>query len=270
MPQYVKEITVGEVLALANQKGGVGKTTTAVNLSACLAEAGKKTLVVDIDPQGNATIGLGVSRDDAARSIYEVLLGDGDITALVTDTGVERLDLVPSQPRLAGAEVELVEAERRELRLREAIGQVRGDYDYVVIDCPPSLGLLTVNSLAAADGVIVPVQCEYYALEGLRQLLAVLRRVRSGLNPALDIRGVVMTMADGRTNLSRQVIEEVRGFFGGKVFDAVIPRCVRLGEAPSFGMPIAKYDARSAGAEAYRHLAKEVIDDGKESTGQGA
>ena len=192
---------MGTVFGLTNQKGGVGKTTTAVNLSACLAEAGKKTLVVDADPQGNATTGLGVARGEEHRGLYEALLGRCDIATLVVPTASPGLDLVPSQPGLAGAEVELVDADRRELRLREALAQARDIYDYVVLDCPPSLGLLTVNCLTAADEVIIPVQCEYYALEGLKQLLSVLRLVRSNLNPGLEIRGVVMTMSDARTNL---------------------------------------------------------------------
>ncbi len=248
-----------KVVAVANQKGGVGKTTTTVNLGACLAAEGKRILLLDMDPQGNATSGLGVDKATARLSVYEALIDGAELAPAVVKTNTPGLCLVPSAIRLAGAEVELVSAREREHRLRRALSAIVGGYDYVLIDCPPSLGLLTLNALTAADALLVPIQCEYYALEGLTQLMGTVRLVRQRLNPALDIEGVVLTMFDGRTNLGSQVVAEVRKYFQGKVHTSVIPRNVRLSEAPSHGLPIHQYDARSSGALAYRDLAREFI-----------
>ncbi len=253
---------MGKVLAIANQKGGVGKTTTAVNLSASLAEAGKRTLLIDIDPQGNATSGLGVNRKELRRSIYDALLNQQSLSSLRVETEIPWLDIIPSNRQLAGAEVELVEVEARENRLKTALRELKERYHFILIDCPPSLGLLAVNSLTAADAVIVPIQCEYYALEGISQLLEAVNLVKGRLNPSLKVAGILLTMADGRISLSGQVIGEVRKFFENKVYRTVIPRNVRLSEAPGFGKPILLYDPLSSGAEAYRQLAKEVIDSG--------
>jgi chromosome partitioning protein len=246
------------VLAIANQKGGVGKTTTAVNLGSALAEVGYRVLVVDLDPQGNATTGLGVNPRDLESSVYDVIMHDAPIEDCVEPTSLKNLFVAPATIDLAGAEIELVPAMSRELKLRKAIDAIRGDYDLVLIDCPPSLGLLTVNGLAAADDVIVPIQCEYYALEGLGQLLRNVGLVRSNLNPGLDVRGIVLTMYNARTRLADQVAAEVRAHFGPKVYETVVPRTVRLSEAPSFGQPIIVFDSNSRGATAYRELAKEV------------
>jgi chromosome partitioning protein len=254
---------LGRVLAVANQKGGVGKTTTVVNLGAYLAEAGQRVLVVDADAQGNATTGLGLSREDGESSIYDVLVGGVSAVEAVRPTQVEGLHIVPSTVDLAGAEIELVGQERREFRLQEALAPLVGRYDFILIDTPPSLGLLTINALVAADGVIVPIQCEYYALEGLTQLMRTVRLVQENLNPRLEITGVLLTMFDGRTNLSIQVADEVKRHFPGRVFRAVIPRNVRLSEAPSHGRPISRYDPRSRGAELYRELAEEVMEGGQ-------
>jgi chromosome partitioning protein len=246
------------VLAIANQKGGVGKTTTAVNLGAALAELGYRVLVVDLDPQGNATTGLGVNARNLESSIYDVILHDVPIEDCIEPTNLRNLFLVPATIDLAGAEIELVPAFSRELRLKRAIGNVLDDFDFLLIDCPPSLGLLTVNALAAAHEVAVPIQCEYYALEGLGQLLNNIERVRANLNPGLSVTTIIMTMFDARTRLAEQVVDEVRRHFGDRVCRSVVPRSVRLSEAPSFGQPIIVFDPTSRGAIAYRELAKEV------------
>jgi chromosome partitioning protein len=252
---------MSHVIAIANQKGGVGKTTTAINLGASLAVAEKKTLVLDIDPQGNATSGLGVADRSSRPTIYNVLIGQNDITdSVVEKVHFPFLDVIPSTRDLVGAEIELVSAFSRETILRQALEPIRERYDYILVDCPPSLGLLTVNTLTAADSVLIPIQCEFYALEGLSQLLNTIRLVQRGLNPALDVEGVLLTMYDKRLNLSRQVGEEAREYFGPKVYRSTIPRNVRLAEAPSFGQPIVLYDVLSAGAQAYLMLAHEVID----------
>jgi chromosome partitioning protein len=246
------------VLAVANQKGGVGKSTTSVNLSAALGELGERVLLVDLDPQGNATSGFGLDRNQRGACVYNALLGDTPLEQIIEPVQVENVFLVPATIQLAGAEIELVSAFSRETRLRQVLAPVVNDFDFVIIDCPPSLGLLTVNGLTAAQGLLVPVQCEYYALEGLSKLLDSVRLVRNHLNPTLEIFGAVMTMYDARTKLSQQVVEEVRDFFEEKVFETVIPRSVRLSEAPSFGQPITVYEPAGRGATAYRGLAKEV------------
>lgn len=252
---------MSHVIAIANQKGGVGKTTTAINLGASLAVAEKRTLVLDIDPQGNATSGLGVANRTARPTIYDVLIGRSSVgAAIIEGVHFPHLDLVPSTRDLVGAEIELVTAMSRESILRAALSTVRDEYDFILVDCPPSLGLLTLNTLTAADSVMIPIQCEFYALEGLSQLLNTVRLVQRGLNRELEIEGVLLTMFDRRLNLSRQVAAEAREYFGPKVYRAAIPRNVRLAEAPSFGQPIVLYDVLSAGAQAYLALAHEVID----------
>jgi chromosome partitioning protein len=255
------------VIAIANQKGGVGKTTTAVNLGAALAESGLRVLVVDLDPQGNASTGLGINPRDVNASIYDVLMQDTPALDAVEPTSLKNLFVIPATLDLAGAEIELVPAFSRELMLKRALDTVRSEYDVVLIDCPPSLGLLTVNGLAAADDVIVPIQCEYYALEGLGQLLRNVALVRSSLNASLDVRGIILTMYDARTRLAEQVETEVREHFGSKVYKTVVPRTVRLAEAPSFGQPVIVFDPTSRGASAYRDLAKEVSGGAARRTG---
>ncbi|MDX1648036.1 MAG: AAA family ATPase [Longimicrobiales bacterium] len=252
---------MSHVIAIANQKGGVGKTTTAINLGASLAVAEKHTLILDIDPQGNATSGLGIEPRSSRPTIYDVLIGESEVSdATVREVHFPFLDVVPSTRDLVGAEIELVSAFSRETILRNHLEPVREQYDFILVDCPPSLGLLTVNTLTAADSVMIPIQCEFYALEGLSQLLNTVRLVQRGLNPDLDIDGVLLTMYDKRLNLSKQVSEEAREYFGPKVYRSAIPRNVRLAEAPSFGQPIVLYDALSSGAQAYLSLAHEVID----------
>jgi chromosome partitioning protein len=251
---------MGRVISIASQKGGVGKTTTAINLGACLAQENKRVLVVDIDPQGNATSGLGINGNDQRATTYEVLIGHAEIQQAIIPTALATLDLMPAGQRLSGAEVELVGMMARETRLRTCLAKIVGDYDYVLVDSPPSLGLLTINSLTASDSVLIPLQCEYLALEGLTQLIGAIRLVQDHLNPALRIEGVLLTMYDARLNLSQQVAEEARKFFSDRVYKTVIPRNVRLSEAPSFGKPIVLYDPHSTGAERYRELAMEVIE----------
>jgi len=248
------------VLAIANQKGGVGKTTTAISVAAALAALERRVLLVDFDPQGNTTGGLGVDKRALAATVYGWLLGSAGFGETVRTTDLAFLSLLPSNRELVGAEVELVSADRREYRLAERLEPLRTEFDYIFVDCPPSLGLLTVNALVAADGVVVPVQCEYLALEGVSELLSTVERVRESLNPRLRIAGILPTMWDDRTNLSRQVLEEIRRYFGEKVFRSVIPRNVRLAEAPSFGKPIMLYDVRSKGAEAYLGIARELLE----------
>ncbi len=250
---------MGRVICISNQKGGVGKTTTAINLAASLASAERRTLLVDMDPQGNAGSGIGLKRDMLHGTVYEALLDGRPMQELVHQTELRYLQVVPSTPDLTGAEVELVNVERREFRLREALLPIADEYDYVIIDCPPSLGLLTLNSLSAADSVLIPLQCEYYALEGLSQLTHTVELVKQGLNPALETEGILLTMFDARANISHQVAEEVRGYFKEAVFAAVVPRNVRLSECPSYGKPIILYDIRSKGCESYLALGQEIM-----------
>lgn len=255
---------MGRAIAIFNQKGGVGKTTTNINLAACLAIKGKKVLVLDIDPQGNTTSGLGVMKKDLSNTSYELLIVDGlDPRETIRRTGVPNLDILPASVDLAGAEIELVQLEGREKRLKKALDIIRKDYDYIFIDCPPSLGLLTINALTAVDSVLIPIQCEFYALEGVSQLISTIELVRRSLNPTLEIEGVILSMFDGRTNLSIQVVEEVKQFFGNKLYATVIPRNVRLAEAPSYGMPITLYDPKSKGAIAYQAFAEEFLESEK-------
>jgi chromosome partitioning protein len=250
---------VSKIIAIANQKGGVGKTTTSVNLGAGMATLGKRVLLVDIDPQGNTTSGVGINKADVANCIYDILINEVNPQETILETKIEGLHIIPATIQLAGAEIELVSTISRELKLKKALNTVKANYDYIIIDCPPSLGILTINSLTAADSVIIPIQCEYYALEGLSQLLNTVRLVQKNLNPHLKIEGVLLTMLDARTNLGIQVIEEVKKYFQEKVYRTIIPRNVRLSEAPSHGQSIITYDSRSKGAEVYLELAKEVI-----------
>ena len=250
---------MGKIIAVSNQKGGVGKTTTSVNLAACVADAGKRVLLIDIDPQGNASSGLGQQAQDGL-SVYPVIIGELEAEKAIVRTDFGSLDVLPSSIELAGAEIELVAMPGRETLLREALAPIKERYDYIFIDCPPSLSLLTLNAMTAADSVLIPIQCEYYALEGVGQLMNTLQLVRKRLNPELAIEGVVLTMLDGRTNLGLQVVQEVKKYFKGRVYGSISPRNVRLSEAPSHGMPIHVYDSRSTGANAYRELAAEFIE----------
>ena len=251
---------LGKAIAIFNQKGGVGKTTTNINLSACLAKKGCRVLLLDIDPQGNTTSGLGVSKRDMTDSMYDVLIRDDyDPHQAIRQTMVEGMDLIPASVELAGAEVEMVQLEGRDRRLKSALRQLREDYDFLFIDCPPSLGLLTVNSLTAVDSVIIPIQCEFYALEGVSQLMSTIELVRKSMNPELEVSGVLLSMYDGRTNLALQVVREVRKYFGDKVYHTIIPKNVRLAEAPSYGLSILEYDPSSKGAKSYKALAEEFL-----------
>ena len=250
---------MGRIIAVANQKGGVGKTTTSINLAACLAEKGKKVLAVDMDPQGNLTSGLGVDKDSVEKSIYELIIGEVDIKEVINKEVLENLDIIPTSIDLSAAEIELIGVDDKEYILRNAIDQVKDQYDFVIIDCPPSLSMLTINAMTTANSVIVPIQCEYYALEGLSQLIHTIDLVKDRLNNDLEIEGVVFTMYDARTNLSLQVVENVKENLQQNIYKTIIPRNVRLAEAPSYGQPITLYDPRSTGAEAYRLLAEEVI-----------
>jgi len=255
---------MGRIIAVASQKGGVGKTTTAISLGSCLAQEGQRVLIVDVDPQGSATSGLGVVGNDVAKTTYEVLLGEAEAREAIRPTALANLDLIPAGQRLSGAEIELVSLLGRESRLKNAIGPIRDSYDLIFLDTPPSLGLMTVNALTAADSVLIPLQCEYLALEGLSQLISAIRLIQDHLNPALRIEGVLLTMFDARLNLSQQVADEARKFFSDRVYKSVIPRNVRLSEAPSFGKPIVLYDPHSTGAESYRELAREVLEHAQE------
>ena len=251
---------MGRIIAVANQKGGVGKTTTSINLAACLAEKGKKVLAVDMDPQGNLTSGLGVDKDSVEKSIYELIIGEVDIKEVINKEVLENLDIIPTNIDLSAAEIELIGVDDKEYILRNAIDQVKDQYDFVIIDCPPSLSMLTINAMTTADSVIVPIQCEYYALEGLSQLIHTVELVKDRLNSKLEIEGVVFTMYDARTNLSLQVVENVKDNLQQNIYKTIIPRNIRLAEAPSYGLPINKYDPKSTGAESYMRLADEVIE----------
>lgn len=252
---------MGKAIAIFNQKGGVGKTTTNINLAACLAMKGQKILVLDIDPQGNTTSGMGIAKKGLQYTSYELLVDEGvEPAQAILTTGIQNLDILPASVQLAGAEIELVQLEGREKRLKKALDKIRDSYDYIFIDCPPSLGLLTINSLTAVDSVLIPIQCEFYALEGVSQLMSTIELVKKNLNRDLEVQGVILSMFDGRTNLSIQVVEEVKKYFKEKVYSTVIPRNVRLAEAPSFGLPITEYDPRSKGAIAYMEFAEEFLE----------
>ena len=250
---------MGKVISIANQKGGVGKTTTTINLSACLAEAGKRVLVIDMDPQGNTTSGLGIEKDEAENTIYEVILRTVDIKDAIIKDIFDNLDIIPSNVNLAGAEIDLIDVDNREYILKDSLAEVKDNYDFMILDCPPSLNMLTVNAMTASNTVLVPIQCEYYALEGLTQLMHTINLVKKKLNKKLELEGVVFTMYDSRTNLSLQVVENVKDNLQEKIYKTIIPRNIRLAEAPSHGLPINIYDKRSTGAESYRNLAQEVI-----------
>ena len=251
---------MGRIIAVANQKGGVGKTTTSINLSSCLAEKGKKILVIDTDPQGNTTSGFGVDKNNVENTIYELILGECSIRDAIIREVIPNVSIIPTKVNLAAAEIELIGVEKKEYLLRNEVDYIRDEYDFIIIDCPPSLNMLTINAMTTAGSVLVPIQCEYYALEGLSQLIHTINLVKARLNPELDMEGVVFTMYDMRTNLSAQVVENVKANLNHKIFNTLIPRNVRLAEAPSFGMPINLYDPKSAGAEAYRSLAQEIIE----------
>ena len=250
---------MGRVIAVANQKGGVGKTTTAINLSACLAEKGQKVLAIDMDPQGNMTSGLGIDKDEVEKNIYDLMIGQAGVDEVLQKEAIENLDVIPTSIDLSAAEIELIGVDDKEFIIRNAIAPIKDNYDYIIIDCPPSLNMLTVNAMTTADTVLVPIQCEYYALEGLSQLIHTINLVQERLNPNLQIEGIVFTMYDVRTNLSNQVVENVKENLDAKIYETMIPRNIRLAEAPSYGLPINMYDSKSAGAESYRKLAKEII-----------
>lgn len=258
------EVNMGRIIAVANQKGGVGKTTTTINLSACLAEQGQKVLVIDIDPQGNTTSGLGIDKNNTENTVYELMLGEASIDDCIYKSVMDDLDVIPSNVNLAGAEIDLIDIDDREYILKKIVNSLKEKYDFILLDCPPSLSMLTVNAMTAANTVLVPIQCEYYALEGLSQLIRTINLVKQKLNPELEIEGVVFTMYDARTNLSLQVVENVKANLKQTVYKTIIPRNIRLAEAPSHGLPINLYDSKSAGAESYRLLAEEVIHRGED------
>lgn len=251
---------MGRIIAIANQKGGVGKTTTAINLSACLAEKGQKVLAIDMDPQGNMTSGLGLDKDDVDKTIYDMIIGESEIETVIKKETIENLDILPSNVDLSAVEIELIDVENKEFIVKNSVQKIRDNYDFIIIDCPPSLSLLTINAMTTADSVLVPIQCEYYALEGLSQLIHTVELVKDRLNSNLEIEGVVFTMYDARTNLSLQVVENVKDNLQQNIYKTIIPRNIRLAEAPSYGTPINQYDPKSAGAESYMRLANEVIE----------
>lgn len=251
---------MGRIIAIANQKGGVGKTTTAINLSACLAEKGQKVLAIDMDPQGNMTSGLGLDKDDVDKTIYDMIIGESEIETVIKKETIENLDILPSNVDLSAVEIELIDVENKEFIVKNSVQKIRDNYDFIIIDCPPSLSLLTINAMTTADSVLVPIQCEYYALEGLSQLIHTVELVKERLNSNLEIEGVVFTMYDARTNLSLQVVENVKDNLQQNIYKTIIPRNIRLAEAPSYGTPINQYDPKSAGAESYMRLANEVIE----------
>ena len=251
---------MGRIIAIANQKGGVGKTTTAINLSACLAEKGQKVLAIDMDPQGNMSSGLGLDKDSIDKTIYDMIIGENDVEEVIDHGTIDNLDILPSNVDLSAVEIELIDVDNKEFIVKDAIQKIRDNYDYIIIDCPPSLSLLTINAMTTADSVLVPIQCEYYALEGLSQLIHTVELVKERLNSNLEIEGVVFTMYDARTNLSLQVVENVKDNLQQNIYKTIIPRNIRLAEAPSYGTPINQYDPKSAGAESYMRLAEEVIE----------
>ena len=255
---------MGRIIAIANQKGGVGKTTTAINLSACLAEKGQKVLAIDMDPQGNMSSGLGLDKNSVEKTIYDLIIGESEVEEVLQKNALENLDILPANVDLSSAEIELIGIDEKEYIVKKAIEKIKDAYDYVIIDCPPSLSMLTINAMTTADSVLVPIQCEYYALEGLSQLIHTVELVKERLNPVLEIEGVVFTMYDARTNLSLQVVENVKDNLQQNIYKTIIPRNIRLAEAPSYGMPINQYDAKSAGADSYRRLADEVMNRGQE------